>query len=391
MYVIDIIMKNRDLVALLKKRLAEKEPLIQVIVGPRQVGKTTALKAILSARDHYHSADGLMSSDLSLVESWWKKVRSPAILAIDEVQKIPNWSEIIKKLWDTGPKLKVVLTGSSALLMERGLNESLAGRFELIQVEHWNYMEAKRIFNMDIKKFIEFGCYPGSYRFLDNGDIDRWGNYIRDSIIEPVIGKDLLQLHPVKNPSLLRQVFGMAIAMPAQVISLQKIQGQLQNKGSIPTLQHYLELLEKSFLVSGIKKYTTSKFRKKRSSPKLIVHDNALIRAFERPVSSPISAECFGRYFENQVGARFIEAGWDVFYWRDKSQEVDFVVIGPNNEKWAIEVKSGKYNKKDLSGMELFCKRYPDFTPKLVSFNTQNIDGVESLKVDEILALCRNL
>ncbi|MCB0406790.1 MAG: DUF4143 domain-containing protein, partial [Bdellovibrionales bacterium] len=285
------------------------------------------------------------------------------------------------------PKIKVILTGSSALLMEKGLTETLAGRFELIQAEHWNFQEAKDIFSLSLQDYLEFGCYPGAVRFLQ--DINRWGSYIRDSIVEPALGRDLLQLHPVENPALLRQVFAIALDMPAQIISLQKLQARLQGRGAVATIQNYLHLLSKGFLVSSLEKYSTSVIRGKKSSPKLIVHDNGLLRAFERPVDNSLSPDRLGRYFENIVGARFIEAGWKTFYWKDRSLEVDYVVIGPKNEKWAIEVKSSKCSMQDLKGLEVFCKNNSEFEPKLISLVDQKMEGIESLSLDKILSLCR--
>lgn len=383
-------MKKRHLASILKARLSEEAPLIQVVIGPRQVGKTTALKSILPKRAHYHSADYPTPLDATVLEEWWKRAEknNAPILAVDEVQKIRNWSSVIKMLWDKGTKLKVVLMGSSALLVEKGLHESLAGRFELIRAEHWNFKEAKRVFDLDLEKFIEFGCYPGGQKLLK--DPERWGEYIRDSIVELVLGRDLIQLHPVANPALLRQVFGLAVGMPAQIISLQKLQGQLQGKGSLPTLQHYLSLLGQSFLVSSLEKYTSSLLRRKKSSPKLIVHDNGLIRAFERPITDDLSPERRGRYVENIVGARFIEAGWNVFYWKERDLEVDFVVLGPKNEKWAIEVKSARCQQKDLVGLTTFCHRHKEFKPKFVSLIGQKIKGIGSLKIERVLSLARS-
>ena len=220
-------------------------------------------------------------------------------------------------------------------------------------------------------------------------DVERWGNYIRDSIVEPALGRDLLQLHPVENPALLRQIFAVALDMPAQIISLQKLQGQLQTKGAIATIQNYLNLLSKGFLVSSIEKYSASVVRGKKSSPKLVVHDNGLMRAFERPIGDPLPPGRLGRYFENIVGARFIEAGWKTYYWKDRTKEVDYVVIGPKNEKWAIEVKSTQCSPEDLKGLEAFCRIYPDFEPKIISLVNQKINGIASLPMKDILSLCR--
>lgn len=380
--------KERALVDTLRKRLNEKSPLIQVVIGPRQVGKTTALKAALEKRGVFENADSPTPLSHVVIEEWWARAAKSThkILAIDEVQKIPGWTEVLKKLWDAQPKkLKVIVTGSSALLVEKGLKETLAGRFELIRAEHWNFEEAHRIFGMTDRDFVEFGAYPGAMPLIE--DKERWSAYIRDSIVEPAIGRDLLQLHPVDNPALLRHVFGLAMGLPGEVISLQKLQGQLQTKGAIATIQNYLRLLSDSFLVSGVEKYSDSPLRVKKSSPKIIVHDNALMRAFMRPVGQKLNSEKFGRYFENSVGARFVEACWSTYYWKDRDVEVDFVVLGPNGEKWAVEVKTSKTTLDELKGLRSFCQHHPEFEPCLVSWIDQKVEGIRTLDRHEILSL----
>jgi predicted AAA+ superfamily ATPase len=382
-------MKSRKLVSILKARLAEDKPLIQVLLGPRQVGKTTAVKEVLG-NGFYETADYPVPLNFSHIQLWWEKAKGSKdkLLAIDEVQKIPGWSEIIKKLWDGDPSLKVILTGSSSLLVEKGLKETLAGRYEIIRAEHWNYDEARDVFSQTVKSFVEFGCYPGSMRFLH--ELTRWGEYVRDSIIEPVLGRDLLQLHPVDNPALLRQVFGVAASLPAQIVSLQKIQGQLQTKGSLPTISSYLKLLADAYLVTGVEKYYASDFRARQSSPKLFVHDNALIRSLRRPIGQALSPVEWGHYFENAVGARFIESGWETYYWSERDKEVDLVVIGPKGEKWALEVKSQAIQASELSSLKHFCEKHPGFEPHLVSMVDQKIEGIKCLSAHEVLRLSRN-
>lgn len=381
--------QNRGLVAALKLRIGEKAPLIQVVIGPRQVGKTTALKAALNGRGVYHSADYPTPLGSDVLIKWWGKAEQDEsrLLAVDEIQKITDWSETVKYLWDKSKNMKLIITGSSSLLVEKGLKETLAGRFELIRVEHWNYSEAASVFNLSLHQFIEFGCYPGSIQLIK--DRSRWGDFVRDAIVEPAIGRDLLQLYPIKNPALIRQIFGTAVSLPAQLISTQKLQGVLQEKGTVPTISHYLSLLAEAFLVTGLQKYNHSQIQARKSIPKLIIHDNALCRAFERPVVEDIDAEKFGRYFENAVGARFIEAGWDTYYWKHRDYEVDFVVIGPKNQKWAVEVKVGKTSLAELGGLFEFCKRHHEFEPKLISLLDQSIEGVGSLDPREILSLSR--
>jgi predicted AAA+ superfamily ATPase len=393
--------KNRTLSGLIATRLQEPHPLIQVVVGPRQVGKTTAVQAALQGRGVYETADSPLPPPASVIAEWWARALAQAdrILAIDEIQKIPGWSEVLKRLWDTTtPPLKVIVTGSSALLVEHGLHESLAGRFELLRAEHWHWAEAQAIFGVTLAQFVEFGCYPGSLRFLCGDDapepfappaIERWSAYVRDAIVEPAIGRDLLQLRPVEQPALLRQLFGVAVSLPAQVVTLHKLHGALQGRGTLPTLKTYLQLLQAAFLITGIEKYSSRPFRARQSSPKLIVHDNALLRAFERPVTAPLSPARFGHYFENAVGARFIEAGWDTFYWSERDKEVDFVVLGPLGEKWAVEVKTADVEERELKPLHSFCRLYSEFEPCLVSLSGQRIAGVRSLAAEDLLSLTR--
>lgn len=365
---------------------------IQVVIGPRQVGKSTAIQQALEGRGVYETADAPFPLEAIEINLWWDRALESGdkILAIDEIQKIQGWSEVIKKRWDEAksgktPRLKVILSGSAALAIEKNLRESLAGRYELIRADHWNFSEAATLFHFDLRRFIEFGCYPGSMDLLQ--DPTRWGAYIRDSIIEPVLGRDILQLHPVQQPALLRQLFSVAAANPAQVVSLHKLQGQLQDRGAIATLQHYLHLLSQGFLVSGIQKFSPAAIRTRKSSPKLVIHDNGLLRALERPVGAPLGAERFGRYFKNAVAARLLEAGWETYYWNDRQLEVDLVVLGPSGEKLAIEVKSGETSPAELRGLREFHKRFTEFEPCLISLIDQKIEGIRSWSAAEVLSL----
>jgi predicted AAA+ superfamily ATPase len=381
---------SRSFKSTIETRLKEKSPLIQVLVGPRQVGKTTAIKQIFSNRGIYFSADSPVPLNSNEIESLWSKALAlpEPLLAIDEIQKIEGWSEAVKKLWDAKTQpVKLVLLGSAALAIEKHLKESLAGRYELIRVEHWNFIEAQSAFKFSLDEFLEFGCYPGSMTLLP--DRDRWGLYIRDSIVEPAIGRDILQLHPVENPSLLRQVFSICVGHPAQIVSLNKLQGMIQDRGAMATLQIYLELLSFGFLVTGVQKFTMNVMRTRASPPKLIVHDNGLIRAFERPISETPKHDRMGHYLENAVGARFIEAGWETYYWKDKTHEVDFIVLGPGGEKWAVEVKSGVPTPGELKGLAYFCRQHPDFKACVVCPQTLNIEGILWLSVDQVLSLSR--
>lgn len=362
-----------------------------MIVGPRQIGKTTAIKgALVGTSFLYFTADSPTPLDAHQITAWWieAEVKKIEFLAIDEIQKISGWSEAIKKLWDEKKHpLKLIISGSAALTIEKDLKETLAGRFELIHATHWSFAEAKKIFQRNVNVFIEFGCYPGADQYLN--DVERWSAYIRDSIIEPAIGRDIIQLHPVQNPSLFRQVFQMTTQYPAQIISYNKLQGQLQDRGAIATIKHYLELLESGFLISLIPKYSTNIIQTKTSSPKIIVNDNALIKALSKPINEKLKNPLLGHYFENAVGARFKAAGWETYYWKDRDEEVDFICLGKNGERYAIEVKSSETSISELKSQTNFCRKHSNFEPCLVSLINQKIEGIRCFSGEEILCLSK--
>jgi len=354
----------------LKLRLAEKNPLIQVILGPRQVGKTTAIQQFIlknkkSLSSLYVSAEGIDSA--LWIESQWQEARLRSkILIIDEIQKIPNWSEIIKKLWDQDKvqkrTTKCVLLGSSSLSLNKGLKESLTGRFETIQLYHWNFYDTVRLKKMSLENFLLYGGYPGSYRFIQ--DLKRWSEYMSGSIVETVIGKDILTQVHVRSPALFRQAFYLLASHPAQVVSYNKLLGQLQDKGNIDLIKYYTELYEAAFLFKFIHKFSNNELRKNISSPKIIPMAPALSSFFKL---QSLSNEDHGRIFEACVGAELIKAGLEVFYWADNIYEVDFV-IRYKKHIIAIEVKSGR-NKKSAS-LEKFREKYPD--SKIIFITKEN-------------------
>lgn len=358
------------LVNQLKLRLSEKNPLIQVILGPRQVGKTTAVRQFINKNKKslpalYASAEGVDSA--LWIESQWQEARSEnKVLIIDEIQKVPNWSEIIKKLWDQdkekGKPIKCVLLGSSSLSLNKGLKESLTGRFETIQLYHWSYNDTVKLKNMPMESFLLYGGYPGSYRFMQ--DLKRWSEYMAGSIVETVIGKDILTQAHVRSPALFRQAFYLLASHPAQVVSYNKLLGQLQDKGNIDLIKYYTELYAASFLFKFIHKFSNNEIRKNISSPKIIPMAPALSSFFRL---QSLSNEDQGRIFEACVGAELIKAGLEVFYWADNIYEVDFVVRYKQHII-AIEVKSGR-NKISVS-LEKFRKKYP--TSKVLFITKEN-------------------
>jgi predicted AAA+ superfamily ATPase len=382
---------------LLRARLAEPRRHMQVVVGPRQVGKTTLVRRALAESGlpaHYATAD----DPGSLTEGWlrqqWEigraraagnrlRTRRGAVLAIDELQKLPNWSEQVKRLWDEDSAgrvpLRVVLLGSSPLLLQHGLTESLAGRFEAIRVPHWSFDEMRRAFRFDLERYLAFGGYPGAAPLVR--DPERWAAYVRDALVETTLSLDVLQMSRVDKPALLRRMFEFACTHSGQQLSYQKMLGQLQDAGNTVTLAHYLRLLDAAGMVRGVEKYAGDAIRQRASSPKLQVLNNALMTALspDGPRRLLETPESRGRLVESAVGAHLANAAATgrcrLYYWRERSLEVDFVVEY-GRSLFAIEVKSGR-RRDGLPGVGAFLRAYPKARPLLI--------GADGIPVDEFL------
>lgn len=316
----------------------------------------------------YASADEVAGRDREWIAAQWDLARvdstappSPGgVLVLDEVQKVPGWSETVKRLWDgdsrSGTQLRVVLLGSSPLLDGRGLTESLAGRFETIRLPHWSFSEMRQAFDMELDEYVFFGGYPGAAHLAE--DEERWRRYVLDSLVETVVARDILLLTRVDKPALLRQLFALACAYSGQVLSYTKMLGQLQDAGNTTTLAHYLELLGQAGLVTGLQKYSGSAVRRRGSSPKLLALNTALVGAAAGRPFAEVRADgdAWGRLVETAVGAHLVNAGLEVTWWRHGDDEVDFV-IRDGGRVSAVEVKSGR-RRTPLSGMAALASRH---------------------------------
>ena len=381
----------------LAHRLKSGPQIIQVLIGPRQVGKTTTLRHFLEetwdAPFVYASADSPVPHSAQWISEQWEEARKLAsggrhvILALDEVQKVPHWSDTVKAAFDEDRFRKRTITpiilGSSALLMGRGLSESLAGRFELIRFPHWFFSECKEAFGASLREYLYFGGYPGSYAL--RGDLDRWRAFIFDSLIESTISRDILALAPIEKPALFRQTFALACRYPAQILAYQKFLGQLVDAGNTTTIAHYLDLLGKAFLVAPLQKWSDRPVHR-ASSPKLVILNNALISALsgKTPEKAQSDADHWGHIVENAIGAHLLNSGLEVYYWRERDAEVDFVArLG--DRLWAIEVTAG--NKPNSKGLELFVRRHPGCVAVTIGGAKANFDLEHFLGLDPIRAL----
>jgi predicted AAA+ superfamily ATPase len=371
---------RRPLFDQLLSRLEGDPARIQVVGGPRQVGKTTVVRQALTAVDrlsHYASADEPSLRDAAWLEAQWEEARRlaedrrGAVLTIDEVQKVTGWAEAVKRLWDEDRRgelpLAVVLLGSAALRVQQGLSESLAGRFELIHAPHWSFAEMHDAFGLSLDEFLFFGGYPGAAPLIE--DEQRWAAYVLDSIVETTVSRDLLLLTRVDKPALLRSLFRLVCDYSAQIVSYQKLTGQLQDAGNTTTLAHYLDLLAAAGLATGLEKYAPGKVRQRRSTPKLLALDTALVSATTGHTFAEARAdgEHWGRLVETAVGAHLLatrDPRAEVLYWRDRGKEVDFVVER-GKQLTAIEVKSGR-RRDGLAGMAAFESAHGPARKRLV-------------------------
>lgn len=376
-------------------RIKEKRRFIQVLAGPRQVGKTTLVLQLLATpgiNGLYSAADDISGIGLAWVELQWETARQRLkssgadsyVLIIDEIQKIPNWSETVKRLWDYDSReniqLHVILLGSSRLLLQTGMTESLAGRFETMYIGHWSLAEMKEAFGWNAEQYAWFGGFPGAASLIS--EEARWKNYISNSLAETSISKDILMMSRVDKPTLMRRLFDLGCSYSGQMLSFNKILGQLLDAGNTTTLSHYLRLLDSAGMLGGLEKFSRDTARKRSSSPKFQVHNTAFVSALHPYDFQMIikDREKWGRIVESAVGAHLINnaytQGFSLFYWRDGNYEVDFV-LEHKGRIVALEVKSGLNIR--TAGMMQFRKHYPDSKIMLV--------GREGLPWDEFLSI----
>ncbi|HSX38066.1 MAG TPA: ATP-binding protein [Chlamydiales bacterium] len=388
-------MKKRPVFNTILTRLQESRQFMLVLLGPRQVGKTTLILQAakeLNKPYHYISADTATLQSLAWIEQQWEIARLKidpkrgALLIIDEVHKIPHWSDIIKDLWDQDTRkkinLSVAILGSSPWLMQKGLSESLAGRFEILPITHWSFAEMEEIFHWSLDQYLYFGGYPGAASLADQEDPSRWMNYINDSLIETSLSRDILLMTQVNKPILLRRLFQLGCLYSSQILSYSKMLGELQEAGNTTTLAHYLELLSGAGLLCGLQKFARQPVRQKASSPKFCVYNTALMSAqsaktFKEAKTDPIF---WGRLVESAVGTRLLNAirgqQIELFYWREKDKEVDFI-LKRGKSVVAIEVKSNQDGFH--SGIDLFQSQFK--VSKTILVGDQGIPMVDFLKI----------
>lgn len=390
----------------LKERVLEPRKFMQVLAGPRQVGKSTLVGQVLAQVSIPHVievADAVDPKDSDWIHRIWEAARTTMmirgigeyLLVIDEVQKIENWSEVVKKEWDADTRnhvnLKVVLLGSSRLLLKKGLTESLAGRFELIRMPHWSYTEMRDAFGLTLDEYIYYGGYPGPAHMIH--DERRWRKYIKDSLVSPAIEKDVVMTSNIYKPALMKQLFELGCTYSAEILSLTKLMGQLQDAGNVTTLAAYLDILDQCALLTGLQKYANDEARKRASIPKYQVYNNALLTAYKGRnfEADRTDTNAWGRWVESAVGAHLLsmadELDYEVYYWRESTRnktdnEVDFIVVR-DGEITAIEVKSGRRGMN--SGLPAFVEAFHPIRSFVVGTGGVSIEDFLSSDLEMII------
>lgn len=391
-------MFERPQVQTIVERMREQgNPLMQFIVGPRQTGKSTMFSQALEHVDlerHVVSADDVIDPNEDWLRTEWQQARNmsgsskrPVLLVIDEVQKVRHWSVAVKGLYDRDRReqvpVKAILTGSSSLLLQKGLEESLMGRFEIIRSPHWGFAECKAAFGFSLDDYLFYGGYPGAAIFA--GNPIRWATYVRDAIIEPTISRDVLSLEDVRKPALMRAVFRLAAAYSGQELSYNKMLGQLQDAGNTVTIAGYLELLSKAGMACALPKFSDKELTKRRSTPRLMVFDTSLMTSLSDKGKEALLGDpaLRGHLVESSVGARLLaraqQEGFEVSWWREKNEEVDFV-LRRGASLSAIEVKSG--HESSQSGMATFLAQNPGAKRIVVGGSASGACSLEDFLLD---------
>lgn len=379
-------MYEREQLKELLKRVKEPRKFIQVIAGSRQVGKTTLTEQLvkkISIPYTFVSADAVLPTDTVWIDTQFETARLKMknsgakhyLLIIDEIQKINNWSEFIKKNWDADTRnnlqIKLLLLGSSPISIQKGLTESLAGRFEFIQLPHWTFKEMRDAFDFTPSQFVYFGSYPGSAEIIKNEK--RWKDYILNSIIDTTISKDILQLTTIQKPALLKNLFELSCKYAGEILSYTKMLGQLHDAGNTTTLAHYEDLLNKIGMIAGIQKFSGSKVSVKSSIPKWLVYNNSfpsVYSGFDYKTTKE-NLEIWGRRIEQAIGSYLLNqcriSDFEIYYWRDGNDEVDFILT-KEKKIISLEVKSTKI--KYHKGMLKFNQKFKTYKNILISNDT---------------------
>ncbi len=359
----EIEFKHRDIYKEIRKFLHTKQ--IISLTGLRRTGKTTIMFKIVSDYINkygnknvlYFSFDDFREEKLIDIINLYARVlnkdinRGDYLILFDEVQKVKNWEEQLKRIYDNYPNIKFIISGSESLFIRKKTRESLAGRmFEF----HVKTLSFKEYLSFKNKKFDNFALYKeeilrefnqfllsSGFPEIINENEEVIAKYIKDNVIDKIIYKDMAQILSIKEPAIIEQIFRIVLSDPGAIMNMENLSKEIGL--SRQTISLYLNYLEKSFLIKKLYTYSRNprktQTRMKKYYPVLFLPE--LIK----------KAEMFGRLFEN-----FVVLELDAeFFWRDTyKNEVDIVKI-EENKVLPIEVKSGKI---EYDSLKLFMKKF---------------------------------
>lgn len=376
--------KDRDIYQEIKKFMKTRQ--IVAITGLRRVGKTTMmLKFIKEYLDagfskqniFYFSFDDYSSVRISEIIDIYKKLfnkdlRSESYFFVfDEVQKIKNWEEQIKRIYDLYPRIKFLISGSESLFIRRKSRESLAGRifeFKLNPLNFKEYLDFKdkkfdniRLYEDEIlKEFNNFIMCNGFPELIDK-EPEIIKKYMREGVIDKILYRDMSEVFDVKNLIVIRKIFDIIYNNPGQMIELQQFAGEVGITRHL--LSEYLEYLEEAFLIKKLYNYSRNARKTQRR----------LKKYYPTLLNPLLIRDDFPKIFEQAI---VIHSNAD-FFWRDSyKNEVDIIQTDPLT---AIEVKSGEIKERDLTSLKKFIEKFKPKKAIVISYKTESEVG--SIKI----------
>jgi predicted AAA+ superfamily ATPase len=415
----------------IQKRLRGPGRLIEVLKGPRQVGKTTGIQQMIQdLMEHSVSAHDILfvRFDLELLREIPRGLRSIAhwfadsimkrplgegpepYIFLDEIHKLRRWQEEVKHLGDTFP-VRLVLTGSSSVLVARGGRESLAGRLFSTEIPPFLFREVVEAWRPDLaeplppprrfadafdpgfrdsvsaihdlraqqklalRRQLDRYYNRGGYPRLHSGEVDddRWADYLTQTVFDSVLGADIPELFPVQDPRLLRHIYLMVARVTGNEISQPNLTQMANSAGfrtTQPTVGRYLHYLADALLIREFRRFPLSKKASARIPAKVALTDLGVRNAIFRGAPSLWESDptVLGPLVETLVQSVIRDHNLQVHFWREYTErgnrrsgfvEVDFVAERADGVCLPIEVKFRKrIDPDDLKGVRHFLERF---------------------------------
>lgn len=384
--------KDREIYEKLKKYFEAKQ--IIALTGLRRVGKTTIMLKIVKekidsgfASDNivYFSFDNFRDLDLSELIEVYSEIyeknieKSNYLFLFDEIQKVNNWEEQVKRLYDLHANFKIIISGSESLFIRKKSKESLAGRMFEFKVESLSFKEflsfkglilkPRGLYEKELLKAFEDFMFSGGFpELVDIKDKDFIKNYIRETVVEKVLFRDIPLIFPIRDVSILESIFKIISGNPGQIIEINKLASEVGLSRRVVSL--YLGYLENSFLIKKIFNFSRNQRKSAKKLKKYYPTIPALGFIYGNEDAKP-------KIFENTI---VLQTGAN-FFWRDSyKNEVDIVL--DEGKITPIEVKYGEI--KDIEGMLKFMEFFNIKEGFVISRDEEREQKIDSKKISVI-------